>query len=193
MNQPMHITRRRFAAMCSAALLCFASFGFSSGPAPERDERRFEIDFLTRMIDHHYGAVKMAELCDGRTVHNELLDMCQSIKTAQTAEIATMQGWLQSWYGVTHEPQLDRKTRRQIDQLSRLSGAEFEKHFMAGMIMHHEMAIDMGRDALLQAWHPDLLNMVAKMMGSQADEIVQLRLWLIQWYGINDLDRNDRT
>jgi uncharacterized protein (DUF305 family) len=64
---------------------------------------------------------------------------------------------------------------------------------MADMIMHHAMALDMGRDALLQAWHPDLLNMVAKMMGSQADEIVQLRLWLIQWYGINDLDHHDRT
>lgn len=186
------INRRSFFGLC-AALFAFTSAGFASGPAPERDQRRFEIDFLSRMIDHHYGAVKMAELCDGRTVHSELLEMCHSVKSAQTAEVATMQGWLQSWYGVTHEPQLSGKMRRQIERLSMLSGAEFEKAFMSTMIMHHADALDMGRDALLQAWHADLLNMVAKMVASQADEIVQMRLWLIQWYGINDLDRNDRT
>lgn len=186
------LNRRSFLGACAAALV-LVSTGFASGPAPERDERRFEIDFLSMMIDHHYGAVKMAELCDGRTVHSALLDMCHSIKSTQTAEIATMQGWLQNWYGVTHEPQLNGKMRRQIDRLSTLTGAEFEKAFMSMMIMHHADALDMGRDALLQAWHADLLNMVAKMVGSQADEIVQMRLWLIQWYGINDLDRNDHT
>jgi uncharacterized protein (DUF305 family) len=184
------VTRRSFLALC-AAFLAFTSGGFASGPAPERDERRFEIDFLTGMIDHHYGAVKMAELCDGRTMHNELLDLCHSIKATQTTEISTMQSWLQSWYGVTHQPALDAKTQREITQLSQLTGADFEKAFMADMIMHHAEAISRGREAPLQAWHADLLNMVAKMVGSQADEIVQMRLWLIQWYGINDLDHTD--
>jgi len=53
--------------------------------------------------------------------------MCDSIKTNQAAEIQKMQGWLQTWYGVTHEPRLGSKTRRQIEELSRLAGAKFEK------------------------------------------------------------------
>ncbi len=31
------------------------------------------------------------------------------------------------------------------------------------------------------------------MLGMQGDESAQLRIWLQQWYGINDLDRSDRT
>lgn len=61
-------TRRLFLGFC-AVLLAFTSIGFAGAPAPERDQRRFEINFLTTMIDHHYSAVKLSELCKGRTVH----------------------------------------------------------------------------------------------------------------------------
>lgn len=144
------------------------------------------------MIDHHYGAVKMAELCDGRTVHPELQAMCDEIRTSQTEEIATMQSWLQAWYGLTHDPMLDRRTERQLRQLSSLNGEDFEKAFMGIMIRHHSMAAMMAVDALNQAYHPELLNMAAMMLAAQGDEIAQMRVWLQQWYGILDLDRNDR-
>jgi uncharacterized protein (DUF305 family) len=192
MNQSIILTRRAFASVCSAALLLFAPVGFAAGPAPERDQQRFEINFLEQMIDHHYGAIKMSELCDGRTVHADLKAMCDMIKTAQAAEIREMQAWLKNWYGWTHEPRLDSKTQKQIEELSRLTGAEFEIAYMTMMIKHHSMAAMMAVDCLNQAYHPDMLNMCAKMLCDQGNEIAQLRLWLMQWYGINDLDRNDR-
>lgn len=185
-------TRRSFLGLC-AALLAFTSIGFAGAPAPERDQRRFEINFLTTMIDHHYGAVKLSELCKGRTVHAELQKMCDMIIMAQTAEIEEMQGWLKSWYGINHEPALDRKTRRQVEHLTRHTGAKFEKTYMSILIPHHSMAAHMAIDCLNQAYHPEMLDMCAKMLGDQGDEIAMLRLWLMQWYGINDLDHNDRT
>ncbi len=184
------LTRRSFIGAL-LALACFVPASLASGPAPERDQRKFEINFLTMMIDHHYGAVKMAELCAGRTVHADLQAMCDQIKTSQTAEIVTMQSWLQSWYGLNHDPMLDRKTARQVQYLSTLNGAAFEKAFMAIMIRHHSMAVTMALDALNQAYHPELLNMAAMMLGAQGDEIAQMRIWLQQWYGILDPDRND--
>jgi uncharacterized protein (DUF305 family) len=164
---------------------------FADGPAPERDQRKFETDFLSMMIDHHYGAVKMAELCSGRTVHPELQAMCDEIQASQAEEIATMQSWLQSWYGLSHDPMLDRRTERQVRYLSSLTGEAFEKAFMAIMIKHHSMAAMMAIDALNQAYHPELLNMAAMMLAAQGDEIAQMRVWLHQWYSILDLDRND--
>lgn len=187
-----HILRRSFLIFVTA-IACQTVSGFANGPAPERDQRRFEINFLTEMIDHHFGAIKMSELCDGRTVHAELHQMCDEMKAAQAAEITMMQGWLQSWYGVSHTPTLDRKMQRRIDALAKLSGAAFEKAFMAMMIPHHAEAIERSRDCLLQAYHAEMLNMCAKMLGAQGDEIAMMRLWLIEWYGINDLDRNDRA
>lgn len=177
----------------SLAALCFTTTATAAGPAPERDQRRYEVRFLSMMIDHHYGAVKMSELCAGRTVHPELQAMCEQMHASQLEEIAMMQAWLKSWYGITHEPMLDRKMQRQVRALSGLTGAAFEKAFMSMMIPHHSMAVMMSLEALNQAYHPELLNMAAMMLGAQGDEIAQMRLWLQQWYGINDLDRNDRA
>lgn len=93
---------------------------------------------------------------------------------------------------MTHAPHLDRKTQRQIAHLATLSGEAFEKAFMATMIKHHSMAAMMAIDCLNEAYHPEMLNMCAMMLAAQGDEIAQLRIWLQQWYGINDLDHRDR-
>ena len=119
--------------------------------------------------------------------------MCEEIKASQSEEIATMQAWLQSWYGITHAPHLDRKTQRQLAYLATLSGEAFEKAFMAIMIEHHSMAAEMAIDCLNEAYHAEMLNMCAMMLAAQGDEIAQMRIWLQQWYGIGDLDRQDRT
>lgn len=193
MNRPLIVTRRAFAGMCSAALLCLSSIAFSAGPAPERDQARFEINFLKQMIDHHFGAIKMSELCKGRTVHAELQAMCDNVIAMQSAEIEKMRGWLRSWYGQDEEPSLTGQARRDVERLSRLTGAEFEKAYMITLIEHHAMALMMGADCLQEAYHPEMLNMCAEMVAMQGDEIVQLRLWLMQWYGINDIgDREHR-
>lgn len=192
MNQPLIFTRRAFVGMCSAALLCLSSIAFSAGPAPERDQARFEIDFLKTMIDHHFGAIKMSELCKGRTVHAELQAMCDSIIAMQSAEIEEMRGWLRSWYGQDEEPSLTGRARRDVERLSRLTGAEFEKAYMTMMIEHHSTALKMGIECLNEAYHPEMINKCAEMVGMQGDEIAQLRLWLMQWYGINDPTDHDR-
>ena len=119
--------------------------------------------------------------------------MCKMIKTAQLAEIQQMQAWLQSWYGVSHEPTLTRKTQKQIEYLASLSGEAFEKAYMMMMIENHSMAAMMAIDCLNEAYHPEMLNMCAMMLTAQGDEIAQMRIWLQQWYGINDLDRNDHS
>jgi len=172
-----------------AAFLVLVTVGLADDPAPARDARRFEINFLTSMIDHHFGGVELAKLCVSRAIHPELQKLCGDVSTAQMAEIAKMQGWLQSWYGITHEPALDGKTQRQIDVLSSMSGAAFEETFLAALIGHHIEAINMSVACLNEAYHAEMLNMCAMMLGSQGDEIATMRIWLIQWYGITDPDR----
>ena len=59
----------------------------------------FDKAFLSGMIVHHQGAVEMAQAALKSAKHQEIKDMAQKIITAQTAEIAQMQGWEKSWYG----------------------------------------------------------------------------------------------
>jgi uncharacterized protein (DUF305 family) len=58
----------------------------------------FEIAFLEGMIEHHEGAVDMAELVLENTDRPELVQMANDIINVQTAEIEMMQEWRNTWY-----------------------------------------------------------------------------------------------
>jgi len=58
----------------------------------------FDKTFLNLMIDHHQGAIDMAELVLTNSERPELRDLANNIKSAQSKEIEMMNGWLESWY-----------------------------------------------------------------------------------------------
>ena len=58
----------------------------------------YEIRFMQSMIRHHWAAVREAETCLDRAEHQDLLQLCQNIKTVQLSEIEQMQIWLEEWY-----------------------------------------------------------------------------------------------
>lgn len=60
----------------------------------------FDKAFLSEMIVHHQGAVVMAQQALASSKHQEIKDLAQKIIDAQNAEIAQMQSWQTSWYGV---------------------------------------------------------------------------------------------
>lgn len=61
----------------------------------------FDQRFLTAMIDHHQGAIHMAEMAIAQADHAEIKELSKTIIAAQTAEIEEMQGWLQAWFDGT--------------------------------------------------------------------------------------------
>lgn len=65
------------------------------------EEIPFDQRFLTAMIDHHQGAIHMAEMALAQADHEELTALSKRIIAAQTAEIEQMQEWLQTWFDVT--------------------------------------------------------------------------------------------
>lgn len=58
-----------------------------------------DIAFLEGMIAHHQGAIAMANTLLKETKRPELQKMAQDIISAQSGEITTMKGWLNTWYG----------------------------------------------------------------------------------------------
>lgn len=85
--------------MSDGSTMSDAMSGMTAGLAGKtRDE--FDRAFINEMIVHHEGAVAMAEQALRLAKHDEIKQMAQEIIAAQTREINTMRGWLQSWYGV---------------------------------------------------------------------------------------------
>ena len=58
----------------------------------------FDKTFINLMIDHHQGAIDMAELVLTKSERPELKNLANDIISAQAKEIEMMKGWLESWY-----------------------------------------------------------------------------------------------
>lgn len=171
-------------------VVALTAFGLAGTPAPaaaeqsapERRTARFEINFLTTMIDHHAMAVAMAELCLGRAVHPDLETLCEDVMAAQSAEVREMQRWLQDWYGVTHEPAMSPADMQMMARLASRSGAQFEIEFMQALIVHHRAALEEAGKCLRRAGHHALEDLCRNIVETQSAEIVQLEQWLCRWY-----------
>ena len=164
--------------------LLFAPPASADAPAADPDAAAFEVEFLTMMIDHHQMAVHMSEMCLDKAVHEDLLDLCESIMTSQAAEIVQMQAWLSDWYGIEHEPSMDDPAHHQhMEHLETLSGEAFEVAFLEMMIEHHAMAVVDGQECLRESAHRELRSLCAGIVRTQLREIVQMQVWLCRWYG----------
>ena len=183
---------RRVLALLASTTLAVGGFtgagaaaatpAFADAPASSERTARFEVDFLTGMIDHHAMAVMMAQMCTEKAVHPELASMCESIVASQSAQIEQMQGWLQAWYGVSHEPQMSGMGA--MHRLMVRDGEKFEVVFMRSMIRHHWSAVREAGRCLDNAEHAELRGLCSEISSAQLAEIQQMQTWLREWYGL---------
>lgn len=177
----------RLIAVTSLALvtaLVVATPASANAPAASPRAAEFEVQFLEDMIDHHQMALHMGELCLEKAVHDELGGLCETIIASQAAEIEAMQGWLSGWYGIDHEPMMnDPAHHQQMEELGRLSGAQFEIAFLQMMSEHHAMAVGEGLQCLRSAEHSELRGLCGEIVVTQLAEIAQMERWLCRWYG----------
>lgn len=59
-----------------------------------------------------------------------------------------------------------------------------EVRFLEGMSDHHQMALDMALDCLEKAQSEAVLVLCQNVIDTQSAEIVQMQIWLADWYGI---------
>ena len=57
----------------------------------------FDREFTERMIDHHRGAIDMAELALDKSSRKEIKDLSEEIISAQNEEINMMENWMKDW------------------------------------------------------------------------------------------------
>ena len=63
-----------------------------------------------------------------------------------------------------------------------------ERAFLADMIGHHSMAVNMAEMAKEKATHPELKTLADDIIRSQTAEIRRMRGWLKSWYGRRVVD-----
>lgn len=62
------------------------------------------------------------------------------------------------------------------------TGEEFDKAFLAEMIVHHEGAVAMAKLALEHSSHQEIKTMANAIISAQTSEIEQMKFWQNTWY-----------
>jgi YVTN family beta-propeller protein len=142
----------------------------------------FDAQFIDSMIEHHQGAIDMAEMVLEQAEHTELRTLAEGIVTAQTAEIEQLQSWRSEWY-LDLPPTSGMQVGMGEMSISDDENVPFDQRFIEAMISHHEGAIAMAEIALEQAEHEEIRTLSKVIIAAQTAEIEQMRGWLAEWYG----------
>src|SRR3954451_18484860 len=153
-----------------------------------------DIDFMSGMIPHHAQAVVMAGWCDSHGARKDLAVLCGRIAVGQRDEITMMQGWLRDRSlavpdatstrhhmkmpnGMEHDMLMPGMlSDEEMAALDRARGPEFDRLFLAGMIRHHQGAIDMV-DVLFKSYGAAQDEVVFKFANDvQADQSVEIEV-----------------
>lgn len=184
---PMRLVAGAVAALALVAGPTGCSSGQTDQPAAGSAEfNQPDVDFATAMSPHHMQAAIMAELAETRAGSAEVKELATQIRAAQEPEIDQLAAWILDWgsRGGSMPPHGDGHTgpgmltEGRMNQLREAKGAEFDRLFLEGMIVHHEGAIEMAQTELANGLNPDAKAMAQSIITSQQAEIDQMQQFL---------------
>ncbi|GAB3272205.1 DUF305 domain-containing protein [Sinomonas notoginsengisoli] len=143
--------------------------------------------FAQMMIPHHEQAVEMSGIVLSKPgLDARVAALAEQIKAAQAPEIATQRGWLAAWGQPTamaaaagHGME-GMMTADDLGGLKAAGASDAAKLFLTRMIAHHEGAVTMARTELSSGSNPEAVSMATSIIGSQTQEIEQMKSLLGQ-------------
>ena len=142
----------------------------------------FDAEFAGMMIEHHQGAIDMANIELKSGSDQTLKTMAKNIITSQTAEIQKFKAIL-----ATHKENIIKGEHPELmeamkDMSSKMSAMKMmgnvDKDFAMMMKVHHEGAIAMAKGELGDGKDNELKLMAQKIISDQTKEIKDFSAWL---------------
>ncbi|NGO15465.1 DUF305 domain-containing protein [Streptomyces sp. HC44] len=148
-----------------------------------------DVSFAQGMIPHHQQAVEMAEMAADRASSAKVKDLASRVEKAQGPEIKTMTGWLKTWGedapmesmpGMDHDMpgmgsdmpgMMDKKD---MDELMKASGKDFDTMFLTMMVEHHEGAVEMATTEKDKGEYGPAKTMAGDIITAQNAEIEEM-------------------
>lgn len=146
--------------------------------------------FALAMIPHHAQAVELASILEPRAADQNLRYFAQDVAQTQAAQIAQMRRWLPWWRQLTigfERPSpkaaaaMGMASAQEIAELLALQGPAAETKFLQLMIRHHQGALPMIEQGLVEVKTEALPRRLIEAMGqSQTGEIQTMKRWLAE-------------
>lgn len=142
----------------------------------------FDIDFANMMIEHHKGAIEMSEQELKSGTDEKIKAMAQNIITAQKAEIDKLKDFVAKYKpsGMKHgEGELQKSMSDMESKMhNNAMTGDTDKDFATMMILHHEEAVSMSKQELINGMSAQLKKMAQKTITEQSQEIKEFKNWL---------------
>ncbi|MFE7672259.1 DUF305 domain-containing protein [Streptomyces albidoflavus] len=156
--------------------------------SPEEAERRKPDDspnsadfaYIQMMIVHHGQALEMTRLVPKRVHSKRVRALADRIEAGQKPEIGAMKGWLKNnggprGKGHDHEAMAGMATPKQLEQLEKADGEEFDRLFLKLMTTHHQGAVSMATEVLGAGNNVTVEEMANDVIATQTTEIDRMR------------------
>ncbi len=150
--------------------------GMETGGVP------FDAQFIDSMIEHHRGAIAMAEQALKESQRAEIKQLAQNIIRSQQQEVDQMTSWRTQWYPDV-QPTGGMNMEMGDMELSNDTSVPFDQRFISAMTAHHEGAIAMAEEARTRAEHTEIKQLAEAIITAQEAEVQQLQSWNQQWFG----------
>lgn len=144
-----------------------------------------DVSFAQGMIPHHQQALEMARLAADRASSAEVEDLASRIEKAQDPEIKTMTGWLTSWGEDVpkstpgadhsgHSGMAGMMDGKEMEELEKASGTDFDTMFLTMMVEHHEGAVEMATTEKDKGEYGPATAMADDIITAQKAEIAEM-------------------
>jgi uncharacterized protein (DUF305 family) len=146
------------------------------------DDTAFDVMFIDSMIEHHQGAIAMAQQAQKESQRPEIQQMAEMVIRDQQREVEQMQNLRKEWY-----PNVAPTTGMGMPmgdmQVSSDASIPFDQRFITAMIAHHEGAVEMAKEAQAKAEHPEIKQLAENIIAAQEKEIQEMQGWSQEWFG----------
>lgn len=150
----------------------------------EASGEEFDYTFLSEMMEHHAGGIKMSEATLREAKRADVKKEARKVIAEQQKDMARMNGWTKAWAGKGPDPKLRQLVRKDMQPMMQAFQKECRQNcdraFLKHMSMHHQEGIKMAEMAREKAVHPELKQLAEKMIRSQSEDIKKFQRMLAQ-------------
>lgn len=152
--------------------------------AQQKQDMPYDLHFIDMMIMHHQEGIEMAQLAQTKAVKANVKAFATKAAAEQQKDIDELQAHRNHWYA--GQPIMDHAMMQNIHpgmkmdmedtrrKLRAPQGSAFDRLFLDTMIHHHQMAIEMGKEAIAKAEHSELKEFARKAVAKQQAEITEM-------------------
>lgn len=153
----------------------------------------YDLRFIDEMIMHHQGAIMSSATMIADSRRPELRDLARRIQASQKRQIQQMERWRRQWYPRAGASRMSMGAMAGMgggmggmETMGRdgmMGGDQTDRMFLRMMVPHHQLAVEMGQDALRNADHGELKGLASVIVDEQSTEIEEMEGYLKTWYG----------